>query len=103
MNNPLPSRHSSQLGAVRIDLVPGQLASAGIDVDLVEPEPPSSLPEKPADPEEHDDGQGQVGLEEALYRVEATFYGAYGDVELLVAPPKSVQSRKIKKIVEVIR
>jgi hypothetical protein len=78
----LPGRHGSQLGAVGVDVVPVELAAARVEVDLLRAEPASALPQEATDPEDNDDGQGEVGLEEALCVVEAATGGADGHVEL---------------------
>jgi len=67
----LGERHGGQLAAVGVDLVPRQLA-----------QPALALPQPAAEPEDEHDGQGQVGHEEALGRVEAASDGGDGDVEL---------------------
>jgi hypothetical protein len=67
-----PGGHGGDLGAVRVDLVPRQLAAAGVEVDLRRAQPALALPEPPEDPEDDDDGEGEVRLEEALGVVEAT-------------------------------
>ena len=54
------------MSPVGIDLIPVELTTAGVDVHLVCSEPTGALPEVADDPEEDDDGEGEVGLEEAL-------------------------------------
>ena len=66
-----------------MDSVPVELAAAGVEVDLVGAQPAGALPEDAADPEDDDDGHGEVRLEEALGVVEAALDGTDGDVELL--------------------
>lgn len=84
MESPLPSRHSRQLGAVRIDRVPVELAAADVDVDVARAQPALTLPREPHEPEEDDDGEGEVRLEEALGVVVASTRWADGDVELFL-------------------
>jgi hypothetical protein len=83
MNNPLPRRHSSELGTVSIDILPGQLATACVDVDLGETNPWLALPDPSNDKEEDNNRHGEVGLEEAFSIVNiGSCCGADGDVEL---------------------
>lgn len=82
VHQPAPQRHGRDLGAVLVDLVPRQFAAARVDVDLRRAQPAGPLPQPAADPEEDDDGERQVRLEEALDVVEAAAHGADGDVEL---------------------
>lgn len=82
MEPPPPSGHSRQLGAVRIDRVPVVHATARVDIDLVSAEPARALPDEAADPEDDDDGEGEVLHEETLGVVEAAAGGADGYVEL---------------------
>lgn len=83
MEHALHKRHGRQLAPVLVDLVPRQLAAVGVDVDVLCAEPALALPQPAAGPEEEHDGQGQVGLEEALGVVDAALDGRDGDVELL--------------------
>ena len=85
MQQPLPGRHSSQPSLLGIDLRPVDRPAARIDVDLVDAEPPLALPEVAADPEEEDDGECEVDLEETFDVIEAAVDGADCDVELLGA------------------
>lgn len=78
----LPGGHLSELLAVLVDLVPGELAAASVNIDLVGAEPTCSLPDETTDPEDDDDGKGEVRLEEALDIVEAAADGADGDEKL---------------------
>lgn len=78
----LPRGHLGQLGAVLVDVVPRELATASIEINLVNGEPAGALPDEAADPEDDDDGKGQVGLEEALGRVDIGTNGGNGNVEL---------------------
>jgi hypothetical protein len=82
VHDALPRRHRRQAGAVLVDGVPVELAAARVEVDLVGAEPAAALPQEAADPEDNDDGQGQVRFEEALDIVVAAADGADGDVEL---------------------
>lgn len=71
--------------SVRADLVPVQLATAGVDVNLVQAQPPRPLPDEAEDPEGDDDREGKVGLEEALGVVDARLArGSDGGEELRV-------------------
>jgi len=82
MEHPLPRGHVGQARAVLVDGVPVELAAARVQVDLVGAQPAGALPEEAADPEDDDDGEGEVRLEEALHVVVAASDGADGDVEL---------------------
>lgn len=82
MHDPLPRRHSRQLGAVLVDGVPVELAAVEVDVDVARAQPGLALPGEADEPEEHDDGEGQVRLEEARGVVEAALGRADGDIEL---------------------
>ena len=82
MHDPPPRRHRSQLGAVLIDRVPIEVSPSGIQVDISGAQPAAAFPQEAADPEDDDDGQGQVRLEEALHVVVTAADGADGNVEL---------------------
>lgn len=82
MEPPLPSRHGLKLSLVSVDLVPVVLATAGIDIDVLDAQPAAALPDEAADPEDDDDGQGEVLDEEALDVVKAATGRADGYVEL---------------------
>lgn len=82
MHDPLPRRHSRQLGAVLVDGVPVELAAVEVDVDVARAQPRLALPGEADEPEEHDDGEGEVRLEEARGVVEAALGRADGDIEL---------------------
>lgn len=83
VEDPFPRWHGRQLGAVGVDGVPVELAAADVDVDVASAQPGLALPCKADEPEEYDDGEGEVRLEEALGIVEAALGRADGDVELL--------------------
>lgn len=83
MEGPLPRRHSRQLGAVGVDPVPVELAASRVDVDVARAQPPFTLPGEADEPEEDDDGEGEVRLEEARGVVVAAPRWADGDVELV--------------------
>lgn len=83
MESPLPRRHGGQLGAVGVDPVPVELAASRVDVDVARAQPPFALPGEADEPEEDDDGEGEVRLEEARGVVVAASWWADGDVELL--------------------
>lgn len=82
MEPPLPDRHGRNLSLVSVDLVPVVLATAGIDIDVLDAQPAAALPDETADPEDDDDGEGEVLDEEALDIVEAATGRADGYVEL---------------------
>jgi len=82
MENPLPRRHGSEFGAVLVDLVPRQLTTARVDVDLVNLQPAGTLPEEATDPEENNDWESKVRFEEALNRVVSSSDWADGDEKL---------------------
>ena len=81
MDDSLPGRHLSELGAVLVDLVPRKLAAASVDIDLISTEPTSALPDEATDPEDDDDGESEISLEETLGIVEAATDGADGSVQ----------------------
>lgn len=82
MHDPLPRRHGRQLGAVLVDCVPVELAAVEVDVDVARAQPGLALPGEADEPEEYDDGEGEVRLEEARGVIEAALGRADGDVEL---------------------
>jgi hypothetical protein len=55
VQDPPPFRHARNILLVRVDLVPGKLTAARVEVDLRELEPTTALPEETGDPEEDDD------------------------------------------------
>ena len=77
-----PGRPGSLLGALRIDVVPVELPPASVDVDLVQLEPSLALPEVSADPEEDDDEEGKVAVEEVVSGTDLGAKGGDGSVEL---------------------
>lgn len=83
MDDPLPRRHSSEFRTVLVNLVPGQLTTTRVDVDLVNLEPAVALPEVATGPEEKNDWECKVRLEEPLDGVVSSSDGADGYVELL--------------------
>ena len=84
MKPPPPDRPSGQLGLVSIDGVPVVLTTAGVNIDVVNRQPLAALPDEAADPEDDDNGEGEVLNEEALDVVETAADGADGYVELCV-------------------
>lgn len=84
MQNPLPRRHGRELGAVRVDGVPVELAAADVDVDVARAQPGLALPDEADEPEKDDYGEGEVRLEEALGIVEAALGRTDGNVELFL-------------------
>lgn len=60
------------------------LATARINIDLVNAKPARALPDESADPKDDDNGKGKVLHEESLDRVEAAAGRADGHVELLL-------------------
>lgn len=82
MERPLPRRHGGQLGTIRINAFPVELAPADINVDVARAQPPFALPREADQPEEDYDGEGEVRLEEARGVVVAASWRADGDVEL---------------------
>lgn len=83
MENPLPRRHGSEFRTVLINLVPGQLTTTRVDINLVNLEPAGALPEKATGPEEKNDRESKVRLEEPLDGVVSSSDGADGDIKLL--------------------
>lgn len=90
MHDPLPRRHGRQLGAVLVDCVPVELAAVEVDVDVTRAQPGLALPGEANEPEEYDDGEREVRLEEARGVVEAALGRADGDVELFFCGQGSV-------------
>lgn len=63
----LPRGEGGNAGALGVDVVPVDGASAGVEIDLAgADEEAASLPDVTADPEEENDGGGEVGDEEGL-------------------------------------
>ena len=79
MPNPLPRRHLGQLRAILVNLIPRQLAPAGIQIDLVNREPAGAFPEESADPKDDDDGEAKVRFEEPFGVVELVVVASGGD------------------------
>lgn len=75
----LPGRPRGHLGTVRVDGIPVKLTSASVDIHLVGAEPTSALPEEPNDPEENNDGESEVLLEETIRRVQTRLARRGGD------------------------
>ena len=71
MQGALPHWPAGNLRTVRVDNIPIELTTASVNVHLVRAQPAASLPEVANDPEEEDDGEGEVDLEEALGGVQA--------------------------------
>lgn len=46
--------------AIRADLIPVQVTTAGINIDLLKLQPTSALPYVSGDPESKDDGKGKI-------------------------------------------
>lgn len=61
-----PHRVAGDLASVGIDCLPVMLTTAGVEVDLVDADEALSLPDVPNGPEEEDDRERKIGLEEAL-------------------------------------
>ena len=55
VNEALPGGHGGDLGAISIDLVPRELPTSRIDVNLGDAQPGGPLPNPAADPETNDD------------------------------------------------
>ena len=79
MNDALPPRPTRHLGPVLVDGHPVELAAIRVNVHLVRAQPAAPLPKVADDPEEEDDGEGEVQLEEALGGVEARLPDGGGD------------------------
>ena len=79
MKDPPPSRPGCNLLPELLMRLPIEFATARVDIDLVDLEPLCALPQVPADVEEHDDGEGEVGFEKGL-----CVEGLDGDVELMM-------------------
>lgn len=59
-----PCRHSSKGCALSVDLVPVKLTEAGIDINVLSSQERLALPNPADEPEEEDDGCGQILHEE---------------------------------------
>lgn len=68
-----PRRQGGEPGSVRVDFVPVELTSTGIDIHLLGPKPSGTLPEVATSPEEQDHGESKVRLEETLSSSEPVF------------------------------
>ena len=77
-----PRRHSGDPGALGVDDLPVELAATSVDINLVGAEPPLALPEVSADPEEGDDEEGKVAVEEVVSGTDLGAKGGDGSVEL---------------------
>ena len=62
----LPRRPCLHFLALTVDEIPVQLTTAGIDIHLSGPEPSGALPEVSSNPEDRDDKESEVSLEEVL-------------------------------------
>lgn len=71
MQHTLPCGPGRNLSTIRVDGVPVELTASSVNIHLVCAQPATSLPEVADDPEEEDDGKGEVQLEEALSSVRA--------------------------------
>lgn len=61
-----PLWQRSLMRAILVDLVPVVFTTSGINIDLVKPKETLSLPEIADSPEEEDNREGKIGLEELL-------------------------------------
>lgn len=82
VNQSPPAWHSRNISLVSIDFFPVEFATASIDIDILGTQPTLTLPEEAIDPEEEDDREGEVGLEETGCVVDATFRWGDGYKEL---------------------
>lgn len=84
--NPHVKRRILALGHDAAVFVPVDHPAAGVDVDLSEGEPAFALPEITTGPEKQDDGECEVGFEEAFCVVDFDFRveRPNGDIELLI-------------------
>lgn len=62
----LPGGLRSGLSALGIDVVPVERSPARVDIDLVKREPTLALPDVATDPEETDNKEGEVSVEELV-------------------------------------
>jgi hypothetical protein len=77
-----PSRPCGLLGTLGVDVVPVKLSPAGVEINLVDAEPSLPLPDVSADPEETDNEEGEVTVEEFVGGSDLLAKGRDGDVEL---------------------
>lgn len=68
MHDPPPCRHGSDSFLLGIDALPFNYAPVRTNIHLVGPQPSSALPEVATNPEDQDDRQGKVSLEECIGR-----------------------------------
>lgn len=66
VEQPLPRWIGSDLGLVRVDLIPVVLTATCIHVHVNSPQPGLALPQVANDPEDYDDRQSKHGAEEVL-------------------------------------
>lgn len=66
----LPLGHAGNVCTISVDLIPVVLSAAYINIYILNLDPGLSLPGKSDDPEEDDNWQSKVGLEESLGSVE---------------------------------
>lgn len=77
-----PSWVRSLLSTVCVNVVPIEIPPATIDIDLIDGEPALTLPEVSADPEEADDEESKVPVEEVFCGADLGANGRNGNVEL---------------------
>lgn len=77
-----PRRPGLDLFTLAVDQIPVKLTTASVNVHLGGPEPSRALPEISSNPEDSDDEEGEVGLEEVLSRTKAFANGRDSSVKL---------------------
>lgn len=78
----LPRGPGLHLLALTVDEIPVQLTTAGIDIHLSGPEPSGALPEVSSNPEDRDNKESEVRLEEVLGGTKVLADGRNSSVEL---------------------
>lgn len=79
MENAFPGGVGSNLGLVLANFLHVKLTSAGVDIDVVKLQPTLTLPKVADSPEESDDEDSEVGVEEALGVSETRLSDGRGD------------------------
>lgn len=82
MSQPLPRRPSQYLLTLPVDEIPVELTATRVHVHLRGPQPSIAFPEVAAEPENGDDEDGEVRLEEVFGRADALSDGGNGRVKL---------------------
>ena len=82
MESLLPSRPTSLLVSLSVNVVPVELAAASVNVHVFRPQPSLTLPEEADDPEEYHDRECEIGFEEPLGSTDVLANRGNGSVKL---------------------